>query len=170
MSLADRWLGLSGYENPSALVPKGVEVSPTFQRVNRQDMAAQNRSYEQVFGYPQFAGARLSLPFGRLGVMAYAWQPVVRFEEYSFSAGPLATPAFVRTLTAQQEMRAGLGVSYPVGSARLGVSGEWVNRNDRYETSEESGASTAGDRVIEMKGSGVGGSAGASWEKDTDRP
>ena len=170
VALADRWLGLSGYENPAAVVPKGVEVSPMFQRVNRQDMASQNRGYDQTIGYPAFAGARLSLPIGRLGVIAYAWQPVVRYEEYSFSAGPLATPAFVRTLTAVQETRAGLAVSHPIGAVRLGVSGEWVNRDDRYETSEQSGAPTAGDRVVEIKGSGFGGSAGVSWEQDTDRP
>lgn len=170
VALADRWLGSSAYENPAALVPKGIEVSPMFQRVNRQDMAAQNRDYDQIFGYPAFAGAQLSLPVRGWGLTAYVWQPVVRLEEYSFSAGPIAQPAFVRLLTSQQELRAGLAVSHAVGAARLGVSGEWVDRNDRYETSEQSGAPTAGDRIIEMKGSGFGGSAGVSWEKDADRP
>ena len=170
VALADRWLGASGFENPSALVPRGVEVTPVFQRVNRQDQAAQNRDYDQIVGYPGFAGARLSFPVAGFGIMAYAWQPVFRQEEYSFTAGPLVQPAFVRLLTAQQELRAGLAVSHVVGGARVGVSGEWVNRDDRYESSEQSGGPTAGDRVIEMSGSGFGGSAGVSWEKDADRP
>src|SRR5262245_55924778 len=99
VALADRWLGVSGYENPAALVPKGLEISPVFQRVNRQDIASQNRDYDQVIGYPEFAGGRLSLPMGDWGLMAYAWRPVLRLEEFSYSAGPLAQPAFVRELT-----------------------------------------------------------------------
>lgn len=170
VALADRWLGISAYENPAANVPRGIEVSPMFQRVNRQDMAAQNRDYDQVVGYPAFGGARLSVPVAGWGLTAYAWQPVLRLEEYSFSAGPLATPAFVRLLTAQQELRAGLAVSRAFGNIRLGVAGEWVNRDDQYESSEQSGAPTAGDRVIQMSGSGVGGSAGISYEKDADKP
>jgi hypothetical protein len=170
VALADRWLGISGFENPAALVPKGLEISPVWQRVNRQDIAAQNRDYDQVIGYPEFAGARLSMPVADWGLMAYAWRPVLRMEEFSYSTGPLALPAFRRQLTSQRELRAGVAVSKGISRARIGVSGEYVNRDDRYETSEVSGDPTAGDRVIEMSGDGFGGTLGVSWEKDTDRP
>ena len=170
LAMADRWLGLSGYENPAASVPRGLELSPVFQRVNRQDMASQNRDYDQVVGYPDFAGARLSLPAGEWGLMAYAWQPVLRLEEFSFSKGPLALPAFVRLLTSQRELRAGLGVSRSLGAARVGVSGEWVDRTDRYETEEQTGSPLDSTNVIEMSGTGFGATVGVSWEKDTDRP
>jgi hypothetical protein len=170
VALADRWLGTTGFENPATALPQGVEVSPVFQRVSRQDLSSQNRDYDQVVGYPDLAGARVSFPAGAWGFTLYAWQPVLRLEELSFSAGPLASPAFLRLLTSQREIRAGGAVSRAVGAGRVGVSGEWVHREDFYETHELSGSPLAGDRRIDFKGDGFGASAGVAWEKDTDRP
>src|SRR6185436_6039873 len=42
LALSDRWLGESGYENPAASSRQGVEISPLFQRVSRQDLTARN--------------------------------------------------------------------------------------------------------------------------------
>ena len=170
VALADRWLGSTGFENPATATPRGIELSPVFQRVSRQDISSQNRDFTQVTGYPDVLGARLSWPMGAWGVTAYAWQPVLRLEEFSFSSGPLAQPAFVRLLTSQREIRAGAAVSRGAGPARFGISGEYVRRDDAYETHEQSGSPSAGDRRIEFAGAGFGGSAGFTWEKDTDRP
>jgi len=169
LALADRWLGAGGYENPALFLPSGLEASPVFQRVNRQDVASENRDYDQVVGYPDLAGARLTFPAGGFGLAVYGWQPVLRMEEFSFTTGPLQSPAFLRFLTSQREIRAGASVSHPVGAARVGVAGEWVRRDDAYETHEQSGGTGAGDRRFEMSGDGFGGSAGVSWEKDPDR-
>lgn len=170
LALADRWLGTTGYENPATALPQGLEISPLFQRVSRQDISSQNRDFNQVVGYPDLAGARLSLPGGAWGFTLYAWQPALRLEEFSFSAGPLVTPAFVRLVTSQREIRAGGAISRGFGVARVGVAAEWVRREDAYETHEQSGNPTAGDRRIEIAGDGFGVSAGMTWEKDVDRP
>lgn len=172
LALADRWLGGAGFENPAARVPMGIEVSPLFQRINRQDVASQGRGFEQTqVGYPDFAGARLSFPVAGFGLTAYAWQPVLRIEDFTFETGPLSLPATVQQLTTQRELRAGLAVSHALGGVRLGLAGEWVNRDDTYEVHDLTlSAPTSGDRVYELSGSGFGGSAGVSWEKDADRP
>ncbi len=170
LALADRWLGTTGFENPAATLPRGLELSPLFQRVSRQDISSQNRDFEQVTGYPDAAGARYAMAFRQWGITLYAWQPVLRLEEFSYSAGPLATPAFQRLLTSQREIRAGGSVSHAAGVLRIGLAGEYVRRDDSYETHEQSGDPSAGDRLIDMGGDGFGVSGGVSWEKDVDRP
>src|SRR6516225_8424191 len=56
LALADRWLGSSIYENPSADVPRGIEASPVLQRTSRQDLSSQNHDFEQTFAYFDLAG------------------------------------------------------------------------------------------------------------------
>jgi hypothetical protein len=170
LALSDRWLGTNSFENPAARLAKGIELTPVFQRVSRQDISSQNRDFEQVTGYPDVLGARLALPAGGFGITLYAWQPVLRLEEFQFSAGPLANPAALRLLTSQREVRAGAAVSRGFGAIRMGVAGEWTRRDDAYETHEQSGDPLAGDRRIELAGDGFGGSVGIAWEKDPDRP
>jgi hypothetical protein len=170
LALSDRWLGTTSFENPAALLSRGIELTPVFQRVSRQDISSQNRDFEQVTGYPDLLGARFSTPVGGFGVTVYAWQPVLRLEEFQFSAGPLANPAALRLLTSQREIRAGAAVSRGFGHVRLGVSGEWSRRDDFYESHEQSGNPLAGDRRIELAGNSFGASAGVAWEKDPDRP
>src|SRR5258708_16832953 len=60
LALSDRWLGEAAYENPAAKVRQGVEISPLFQRVSRQDLAAKNRNLNQTQGYPDLAGGAVS--------------------------------------------------------------------------------------------------------------
>src|SRR5262245_48834622 len=170
LALADRWLGSSAYENPAAGVPQAVEISPLFQRVSRQDLSSENRDFDQTRGFPDFAGVSLSLPSRSWGFVLYAWQPVLRLEEQAYSAGPLVAPAAVQQLDHQRELRAGGAISRGLGALRLGVSGEWVHRDDSYETHEQSGNPEAGDRVLDFSGNGFGVSAGATYEKDPDRP
>jgi len=169
LALADRWLGKSVYENPAAIVPGGVEVSPVFQRTSRQDISSVNRDFTQTAGYIDLAGFSLSVPTGKWGLVLYGWQPVLRLEEQSYTAGPLVAPAEVRQLDTQREMRGGVAVSRTFGAVRAGVSGEWVHRDDNYETHLQSGDPLAGDRVTKFSGDGYGVSGGVLYEKDPDK-
>jgi len=169
LALADRWLGKSVYENPAAIVPGGVEVSPVFQRTSRQDISSVNRDFTQTAGYIDLAGFSLSVPTGKWGLVLYGWQPVLRLEEQTYTAGPLVAPAEVRQLDTQREMRGGVAVSRTFGAVRAGVSGEWVHRDDNYETHLQSGDPLAGDRVTKFSGDGYGVSGGVLYEKDPDK-
>jgi hypothetical protein len=169
LALADRWLGKSVYENPAAIVPGGVEVSPVFQRTSRQDISSVNRDFTQTSGYIDVAGFSLSVPTGKWGLVLYGWQPVLRLEEQTYTAGPLVAPAEVRQLDTQREMRGGVAVSRTFGAVRAGVSGEWVHRDDNYETHLQSGDPLAGDRVTAFSGDGYGLSGGVLYEKDPDK-
>src|SRR5947207_11738661 len=122
LALADRWLGSSAYENPAARVPQGIELSPLFQRVSRQDLSSENRDFEQTSGFPDFAGASLSFRTKSWGLVLYAWQPVLRLEEQGYSAGPLVAPAAVQQQDHQRELRGGGAVSRGFGALRLGAS------------------------------------------------
>ena len=169
LALSDRWLGRAAYENPAAIVPKGVEVSPLYQRTSRQDISSSNREFDQTFGYIDLAGFSLSLPTGKWGLVLYGWQPVLRLEEQTYTAGPLVLPAEVHQLDSQREVRGGAAISRSIGAVRAGVSGEWVHRDDNYETHIQSGDPTAGDRVVNMSGDGYGVSGGVVYEKDADQ-
>jgi hypothetical protein len=169
LALSDRWLGKAIYENPAAIVPGGVEVSPVFQRTSRQDLSSVNRNFDQTFGYIDLAGASLSLPTREWGFVLYGWQPVLRLEEQTYTAGPLVAPAQVRQLDTQREMRGGVAISRGFGAWRAGVSGEWVHRDDNYETHTQSGDPLAGDRVVGFSGDGYGVSGGLVYQKDPDQ-
>ena len=116
LALTDRWLGASIYENPAAGIARGVEVSPVYQRTSRQDISSTNREFEQVFGYLDLVGASISFPTKKWGVVLYGWQPVLRLEEQSYTAGPLVAPAQVRQLDSQREIRGGAAISRSFGA------------------------------------------------------
>ncbi len=171
LSLADRWLGDSPYENPAAKPFKGIEASPLFQRVNRQDLAATNRSAVQNKGYPDVAGGSLGFTLGKWGMSLYAWQPVLRLEQLNYSSGPIATPAQIDQEALQRELRGGLALSRECGAnLRIGVAGEYLYRSDSYTTNEQSGSPFAGTRTLEFTGTGFGASAGFVYQKDIDQP
>src|SRR5262245_29465526 len=170
LALSDRWLGASIYENPAASLPRGVEVSPVFQRTSRQDISSSNRDFDQTFGYIDLAGLSLSVPVGaKWGLVLYGWQPVLRLEEQTYTAGPLVAPAQVRQLDTQREVRGGGAISRAFGLVRAGVSGEYVHRADNYETHEQSGGPLSGDRVTEFSGDGYGVSGGLVYQKNPDQ-
>ena len=170
LSLSDRWLGSSAYENPAAKLPAGIEVTPVFQRTSRQDLAAQNRDFEQTFGYFDIAGAAWSLPFKNWGLVVYGWQPVLRLEEQTYTTGPLVQPAQINQLDTQREIRAGGAVSRAFGTWRAGISGEWVHRDDQYEKHEQGGDPAAvGDETMKFSGNGYGVNGGITYERDPDK-
>jgi hypothetical protein len=166
VALADRWLGGAVQDNPAARPAAAVEVTGQFMRVNRMDLAAQNRSFDKTFGFPDFASASVS--FGR-GPVLYAYQPVLRMEEQTYTRGPFLTPAQVGSSVSQRELRVGVAQSLQRDGMRLGVAAEWVSRRDRYETVEVSGSPDAGERAIAFDGSGFGASAGFAYERESDR-
>jgi len=168
LALADRWLGSSIYENPAADVPRGIEASPVLQRTSRQDLSSQNHDFEQTFAYFDLAGLSLSLPVGKWGLVLYGWQPVLRLEEQTYTTGPILAPAQVNQLDTQREIRAGGAVSRGFGGLRLGVAGEWVHRDDKYEVHEQSGVGPEGI-VTDFKGDGYGVSGGLTYQKDPDK-
>ncbi len=171
LALSDRWLGESPFENPAAGVAQGIQISPLFQRISRQDLTSQNRDVDQNVGYPDVAGGALSLRFGKWGVVLYGWQPVLRLEQQAYSQGPIASPAAVDQQAFQREVRSGLALSRGFGDdLRFGLSGEYVYRSDSYETHEKSGSPTAGDRVLEFTGSAIGVGAGFAYARDPDKP
>ncbi|MEY4374040.1 MAG: hypothetical protein RL760_206 [Candidatus Eisenbacteria bacterium] len=173
VALADRWLGETPYENPAFAPPKGftLEASPLFQRVNRQDVVSINRSTTQTVGYPDAAGGMLAYGTGRVGLALYAWQPVLRLEQMNYEFGPLATPGQMDQQALQRELRVGAAVSYPVSEElRVGVAGEFVRRDDSYETHEQSGSPSAGDRVLAFNGNALGASVGVRYTKDAGQP
>lgn len=171
LALADRWLGESPFENPASKVAQGVQVSPLFQRVSRQDLTSTNRDVDQNAGYLDLAGGYLSLPVRSWGIVLYAWQPVLRLEQQAYSQGPIASPAAIDQQALQRELRAGLALSRGFGDhLRFGVAGEYVQRDDSYETHEVSGSPNAGDRVLEFSGRSFGASAGFAYARDPDKP
>jgi hypothetical protein len=169
LALSDRWLGASIFENPAAALARGVEVTPLFQRTSRQDISSSNRDFEQTFGYLDLASASIAFPAGQWGLVLYGWQPVLRLEEQTYTAGPLVAPAEVRQLDSQREIRAGAAVSRAFGVLRAGLSGEYVHREDNFETHVQSGDPLAGDRVTEFSGDGFGVGGGVVYQKEPDK-
>lgn len=164
LALADRWLADEPYANP-AIAPRGaVSVSPLFLLVSRQDLRADNRDFTDQGGSIDLAGAYAAVPLGRFALSGYFWQPVLRFEDNSYSLGSaisIGPPATLSMSVSMREWIAGLGASAPLGRLRLGAALEWSGRSDTYSTHEESGAPTAGDSRVDFSGSGLGAQFGA---------
>lgn len=163
VGLADRWLADAPFDNP-AVRPRGrLALTPSLQRMSRQDLRAANREFDEQLVF--FDAAGLWGGFEALGVMwsAYAGQPVVRLEDHAFVRGTFDSPeppAIIEGTTSARELRAGLGISTGWGVARVGIAGEWTRRDDRYEQVEQSGSPDAGTRIADFSGDGIGGTAG----------
>ncbi|MEY4069931.1 MAG: hypothetical protein RL721_545 [Candidatus Eisenbacteria bacterium] len=173
LALADRWLGETAFENPAAGAARGfaLQVSPVFQRVNRQDLASTNRSTVQKRGYPDVAGGALAYGTTFWSATLYAWHPVLRLEQLVYESGPIATPASVSQEALQRELRAGLALSFAMGDRmRVGVAGEYVDRRDSYTAEVQSGGPSSGTRSLTLEGSGMAASAGLTYANDPDRP
>lgn len=167
LARADRWLGLTPFDNPATAPPRGVVLSPLAMHGSRQDLSADNRSFEQTFALFDFAGASLTLPVRALSLSLYAWQPVIRREEVSFDVGNgviLGPPARIASSGEGRETVAGLALSCARGDWRVGVSGEWRRRADQYINTETSGSPQSGTIDLTFDGSGIGGGVGATWQ------
>jgi hypothetical protein len=162
LALADRWLGVSPYDNPAAAATERIELTPVLLRVSRQDLHGQNRDYSEQSGYFDLAGGALSFQHGALGVSLYAQQPLVRLEDNTFTLGllPSAQPGVFTTSTAAREFIGGLAVSLGNEAMRFGAAAEWVRRDDRYETKLDSGSPSAGTTTTDFAGDGVGVNVG----------
>lgn len=162
LGLADRWLGEEPFANPAIASSRAVSVSPLLQRVSRQDLRADNREFDDAVHFDVSSGWAAFAVRG-VALSVYAWQPVLRHEDVAFIRGEEGTPpAVVACASTQREIRAGLGVSFPVlRSVRVGVAGEWTRRDDSYDLAEESGDPGAGTRELTLSGDGVGIAIGA---------
>lgn len=162
VALADRWLGEEPFSNPAFVPHRGVVVSPLILRVSRQDLRAANRDYDEQAAAIDVAGGWLAVPIGPAAVAIYGYQPVFRSEDNAFTRGK-DTPqaATIKSTSTERELHAGLALSWAVGSARVGVAGEWTRRDDAYDESETSGSPQSGTRHVDFSGDAFGLTAGA---------
>ncbi len=156
VALADRWLGDLPYDNPAFTATRGLELS----------LRAANRNYVETSGYLDGAGGWIAVPLKRLTLFGYASQPVLRFEDNSFTRGTVAVdpanpPAMIATQAEAREVRAGGGLSWGDSGFRVGLAGEWTHRDDSYQVVERSGSPLAGTLTTTISGEGVGLQAGA---------
>ncbi len=166
VALADRWLGDLPYDNPAFTATRGLELSPALIHPSRQDLRAANRNYVETSGYLDGAGGWIAVPLKRLTLFGYASQPVLRFEDNSFTRGTVAVdpanpPAMIATQAEAREVRAGGGLSWGDSGFRVGLAGEWTHRDDSYQVVERSGSPLAGTLTTTISGEGVGLQAGA---------
>ena len=159
--LSDRWLGEEPYDNPAALPARGITVAPVLLRVKRQDLPADYRGYDEDAGFLDVAGGCLSLPVRGIGVVLYAYEPVLRREEAAFTSKPDEVPGAFRMASSARETRAGLALSRAWRAARLGAAVEWTRRDDSYDFKETSGDPFAGERHLDFSGDGLGFQVGA---------
>ncbi|MGH7741632.1 MAG: hypothetical protein ACRENS_06370 [Candidatus Eiseniibacteriota bacterium] len=163
-ALADRWLADEPFANPAIAARGRISVTPIFVHVSRQDLRADNRTFDDQGATIDFAGAWMALPIRMLALSGYFWQPVLRFEDNSYDVGTevsVGPPARLTMQVTAREWIAGLGVSAPLGRTRVGAALEWTGRSDSYSTHEESGSPSAGDQSVDFSGDAIGGQLGA---------
>lgn len=136
------------------------------QRIDRQDLGADNSEFSQTTAFIDAAGASIAWRPGVWGVVLHASQPVLRRETSTFSVGifdGLSAPARVQVDASHRESRFGLALSRGFGGWRVGLSGEWIRRDDQMTTLEVSGSPESGERLLRFDGSAVGGALGVAW-------
>lgn len=173
-ALADRWLGDEPFWNPAIANGRAAVVSGLLLRVNRQDLRADNRHYDEQPAFFDAAGAWVAFPLRPVTLGVYVFQPVLRLEDNAFERGILASPtppAIVHSNTSMREVRGGVVTALGLGRARAGVAVEWTYRSDRYQTTEQSGAPDEGTRSAEFSGQAPSGQAGARVDfGDLEKP
>jgi hypothetical protein len=170
-ALADQWLADEPFANPAmrSSTLRGSATGIGF-RVNRQDLAAGNRNFDQTEAFFDGASAMVGLPeLGRLSSALYFFQPALRQEDWSYLSG-LSTPNPTSPATIEghadtRELRAGMAVSGRFGPGALGVGVEWSKREDSYLYKESSAdVSTAGSDSLGFSGDQVGVQIGGRWD------
>jgi len=160
LALADRFLGDEPFANPAAARASTLSLSPALLRVSRQDLRADNRSYDEQPAFFNAAGGWFGWARGPVGATLYGYQPLVRLEDNAFNRGTqLGPPLIVQSNTSARELRAGVALSLALGRARLGVAPEWTFRSDHYERLDTGGPAPE-SRVADFSGGGVGGQIG----------
>lgn len=166
---ADRWISPVAGGNPAAAPSSNaVTLSPLVQRISRQDLSAANREFSQTSVFLDAASGQWAMRLGDWGLRLEAAQPAFRSETSTFSIGlgdGSSAPARVQVDAQMRELRGGLAVSRAIGAWRVGLSGEWTQRSDRYATTEVSGSPDAGERELSLDGSGLGGALGVTWAR-----
>ncbi len=160
LGLSDRWLGDEPFDNPSAAPARGVMVAPEFQRVKRQDLLVDYANYQETQGNLDLAGGWLSLPVRGVGLTLYAFDPVLRSEDATFTTKPDDTgpPGTFAVTSSARELRAGLALSRAWRGARLGAAVEWTRREDSYDFRS---VYQGRQDHVDFSGDGVGFQAGA---------
>jgi hypothetical protein len=165
LAMADSWLGDEPFYNPAVAPARRVDLSPVVMWVSRQDLRAANRNYDDSNVSFDLAGAALALPY--LPVWIYVHQPVLRFEDYTYTRGtgtdPSVPPATISGQSDTREGRVGVAGSLGLGRMRAGAAVEWIRRQDRYFIRERSGAPDQGDRELTFDGNAVGGTFGLRY-------
>jgi len=173
LALSDRWLGDTPFDNPAVGGAAKLALTPTLQRMSRQDLRANNREFDEQPLFVDAAGGWIGVDLLGVGWTLYASQPLVRLEDHAFIRGRINSPdppAVVEATTTAREFRAGIGAAIAQGPLKIGVAGEWTSRNDDYDLSEDSGSPDAGTYHADFSGSGVGFSAGLRFETGDGGP
>ncbi len=161
LAIADRWLGDEPFDNPAASRPYTLALSPMILHVSRQDLRADHRSYEEQSAFFDAAGGFFSLQRGGLGLALYGYQPVVRLEDNLFLTGSILGPSgSVQSNSSAREFRGGLALSLGPGRWRFGVAGEWTQRVDHYQRTEQTGGPAYPTHTADFSGGALGGQAG----------
>ncbi len=164
LGMSDVWLGDEPFENPAVYPVRGVRATPVLYHMSRQDLRAFNRSVSEQSAFFDGAGAWLGTRLGGVGLFGYFNQPVLRLEQNAYLAGPVDGSVPIENSATVREMRGGLGVSAAWRRVRLGVAGEWTQRDDDYTTTDKSGLPTSGTTETSFSGGAFGGQAGARAE------
>jgi hypothetical protein len=163
LGLADLWLGDEPFGNPAAFPARAVVLAPAFLRVSRQDLRAHTSAYDETRGFLDAAGARLSWPVRSVGLSLYAWQPVLRREDQAYTGVLRGVPGTFKTSSTAREARVGLAVSAPWRTVRFGLAGEWTQRDDSYEYSEQSANPYRGSHHVDFSGGALGFRSGVRF-------
>ncbi len=168
-ALAEFWLeGPEG--NPAAALGEtGMSVSGLFLSLNRQDLRAAYRQFDEAAGTFEIAGVRIREASFAVPLAAYLVHPVRRDETQAYLVGDVtAPPAARRAHFSVRETRAGLAAAWPwtvaEGRFAAGVAGEWLRREDHYGLEESSAALSAGTSKLDWDGETWAFQAGARWE------
>src|SRR5262252_265198 len=134
LALADSWLGDEPFYNPAVAPARRVDLTPIVLWMSRQDLRAANRNYDDAGASFDLAGAAVALPV--LPIWIYVHQPVLRFEDYTYTRGtgtdPSIPPATISGQSDTREGRVGVAGSLGLGRLRAGAAVEWMRREDRY--------------------------------------
>jgi hypothetical protein len=164
LGMSDAWLGDEPFDNPAVLPGRAVRATPLLYHMSRQDLRGGNRAVSEQSAFFDGAGVWVGAHVGLVGMFAYGNQPGLRLEQNAYLAGPLGGSVPVENSATVREIRGGIGISTAWRRVRLGIAGEWTQRNDDYTTTDKSGLPSSGTSEVSFSGGALGGQAGARVE------